>query len=184
MSKANSPTGRHTSHPNVGTHTIARLPTAQAESGYSRSTIYLRMSQGLWTKQIRLGPRCIGWPASDIASIKAPTLVVVGDQDVVTPEHAIEMLRLLGGGVPGDIGKPVPEDQLAILPNTTHIGMLSTSAEKLAQLTRGRDFEPFDRSLDVQISRLRKMIEPDPAQPRYIQTVWGVGYVFVPDGTS
>ena len=54
---------------------------------------------------------------------------------------------------------------------------------KLAQLARGREFEPFDRSLDVQVSRLRKMIEPDPAQPRYIQTVWGVGYVFVPDET-
>ena len=53
-----------------------------------------------------------------------------------------------------------------------------------ARLTRHREFEPFDRSLDVQISRLRKMIEPDPAQPRYIQTVWGVGYVFVPDGTN
>ena len=36
----------------------------------------------------------------------------------------------------------------------------------------------------VQISRLRKMLEPDPAQPRYIQTVWGVGYVFVPDGLN
>ena len=58
------------------------------------------------------------------------------------------------------------------------------SRDKLAQLARGREFEPFDRSLDVQISRLRKMIEPDPAQPRYIQTVWGVGYVFVPDGTA
>lgn len=87
-------------------------------------------------KLTRLDTTPQDWPASDIASIKAPTLVVVGDQDVVTPEHAIEMLRLLGGGVPGDIGKPVPEDQLAILPNTTHIGMLSTSAEKLAQLTR------------------------------------------------
>mgnify|MGYP000278824110 CR=1 FL=1 len=54
----------------------------------------------------------------------------------------------------------------------------------VALLARGREFEPFDRSLDVQISRLRKMIEPDPAQPRYIQTVWGVGYVFVPDGAS
>ena len=39
------------------------------------------------------------------------------------------------------------------------------SRDKLAQLARGREFEPFDRSLDVQISRLRKMIEPDPAQP-------------------
>jgi len=55
------------------------------------------------------------------------------------------------------------------------------SREKLAQLARGRDFEPFDRSLDVQVSRLRKLIEVDAAAPRYIQTVWGVGYVFVPD---
>lgn len=55
------------------------------------------------------------------------------------------------------------------------------SREKLAQLSRGREFEPFDRSLDVQVSRLRKLIETDPAAPRFIQTVWGVGYVFVPD---
>lgn len=56
--------------------------------------------------------------------------------------------------------------------------------DKLAQLARGRAFEPFDRSLDVQISRLRKMIEADPAAPKIIQTVWGVGYVFVPDGQA
>ncbi len=58
------------------------------------------------------------------------------------------------------------------------------SRDKLAQLARGREFEPFDRSLDVQVSRLRKLLEPDPSQPRYIQTVWGVGYVFVPDGAG
>ena len=58
------------------------------------------------------------------------------------------------------------------------------SRDKLAQLARGREFEPFDRSLDVQVSRLRKLIEPDVASPRFIQTVWGVGYVFVPDGAS
>ena len=58
------------------------------------------------------------------------------------------------------------------------------SREKLAQLARGRDFEPFDRSLDVQVSRLRKLIEEDATAPRYIQTVWGVGYVFIPDGNS
>ena len=40
----------------------------------------------------------------------------------------------------------------------------------------------FDRSLDVQISRLRKLIEPDPSSPLYIQTVWGLGYVFIPEG--
>lgn len=55
------------------------------------------------------------------------------------------------------------------------------SREKLAQLSRGREFEPFDRSLDVQVSRLRKLIEVDPTAPRHIQTVWGLGYVFIPD---
>jgi two-component system phosphate regulon response regulator OmpR len=52
--------------------------------------------------------------------------------------------------------------------------------EKLMHLARGRDHDVFDRAIDVQVSRLRKLIEPDPANPRYIQTVWGFGYVFVP----
>jgi two-component system phosphate regulon response regulator OmpR len=52
--------------------------------------------------------------------------------------------------------------------------------EKLTLLARGRDHDLFDRAIDVQVSRLRKLIEPDPANPRYIQTVWGFGYVFVP----
>ncbi len=56
------------------------------------------------------------------------------------------------------------------------------SREKLMELARGREYEVFDRSLDVQISRLRKLIETDPSSPRYIQTVWGLGYVFIPDG--
>jgi two-component system phosphate regulon response regulator OmpR len=53
--------------------------------------------------------------------------------------------------------------------------------EKLTLLARGRDHDVFDRAIDVQVSRLRKLIEPDAANPRYIQTVWGFGYVFVPD---
>jgi pimeloyl-ACP methyl ester carboxylesterase len=74
------------------------------------------------------------WPAKDIAAIKSPTLIIVGDQDVVTPEHAVEMLRLLGGGKPGDMGGPVPEDQLAIIPGTSHIGVFTTGAETFARL--------------------------------------------------
>ena len=58
------------------------------------------------------------------------------------------------------------------------------SRDKLMELARGREFGAFDRSIDVQVSRLRKLIEADPASPRYIQTVWGVGYVFVPDGAG
>lgn len=56
------------------------------------------------------------------------------------------------------------------------------SREKLMEMARGREYEVFDRSLDVQISRLRKLIEPDPSNPLYIQTVWGLGYVFIPEG--
>ena len=55
------------------------------------------------------------------------------------------------------------------------------SRDKLMELARGREYDVFDRAIDVQISRLRKLLEPDPATPRYIQTVWGFGYVFVPD---
>jgi two-component system phosphate regulon response regulator OmpR len=58
------------------------------------------------------------------------------------------------------------------------------SRDRLMELARGRELDAFDRSVDVQISRLRKLIESDPAQPRFIQTVWGYGYVFVPDGGS
>jgi two-component system phosphate regulon response regulator OmpR len=56
------------------------------------------------------------------------------------------------------------------------------SRDKLMELARGREYEVFDRSIDVQVSRLRKLIEKDPAHPSFIQTVWGFGYVFVPDG--
>jgi two-component system phosphate regulon response regulator OmpR len=58
------------------------------------------------------------------------------------------------------------------------------SRDKLMELARGREYEVFDRAIDVQISRLRKLVEEDPAKPRYIQTVWGLGYVFVPDGNK
>ncbi len=56
------------------------------------------------------------------------------------------------------------------------------SRDRLLTISRGREHTPFDRSVDVQVSRLRKLIEHDPARPRYIQTLRGVGYVFVPDG--
>jgi len=58
------------------------------------------------------------------------------------------------------------------------------SRDKLMELARGREYEAFDRSIDVQISRLRKIVEDDASHPRIIQTVWGFGYVFVPDGNA
>ena len=58
------------------------------------------------------------------------------------------------------------------------------SRDRLMQLARGRELDVFDRSIDVQVSRLRRLIEPDPAHPRYLQTMWGFGYVFIPDGEA
>jgi len=58
------------------------------------------------------------------------------------------------------------------------------SRDKLMELARGREHESYDRSIDVQVSRLRKLLGEDPQSPRYIQTVWGFGYVFIPDGAA
>lgn len=56
------------------------------------------------------------------------------------------------------------------------------SRDHLLDKVKGREHESMDRSLDVQVLRLRRKIEDDPSSPRYIRTVWGIGYVFVPDG--
>lgn len=59
-----------------------------------------------------------------ISSLAAPALVVVGDSDIIQPEHAVEMFRLLGGGVIGDL-TGLPRSRLAILPGTTHVTLPS-----------------------------------------------------------
>lgn len=56
------------------------------------------------------------------------------------------------------------------------------SRDKLTEMARGKEYQATDRSIDVQMSRLRKLIEADPGRPIYLQTVWGFGYVFIPDG--
>jgi len=82
----------------------------------------------------------------------------------------------------GDAEVPLTTGKFALLKVLATHPRTPLSRDKLMELARGREFEAFDRSIDVQISRLRRLIEPDPARPGYIQTVWGFGYVFVPDG--
>jgi pimeloyl-ACP methyl ester carboxylesterase len=60
-------------------------------------------------------------PAEAIRAIKAPTLLIIGDSDLIRPEHAVEMFRLLGGGVFGDTPAGLPNSQLAVLPGTSHV---------------------------------------------------------------
>ncbi|WP_026376207.1 two-component system response regulator OmpR [Aestuariibacter salexigens] len=83
-------------------------------------------------------------------------------------------------------GKPMPltSGEFAVLKSLVNHPREPLSRDKLMNLARGRDYSALERSIDVQVSRLRRMLEEDPANPRYIQTVWGLGYVFVPDGES
>ena len=76
---------------------------------------------------------------------------------------------------------PLTTGEFAVLKAFARHPRQPLSRDKLMEMARGREYEAFDRSLDVQVSRLRKLIEPDPSQPRYLQTVWGLGYVFIPD---
>jgi two-component system phosphate regulon response regulator OmpR len=55
------------------------------------------------------------------------------------------------------------------------------SRDQIMQLAKGKELDVFDRSIDVQISRLRRLIEEDPNKPKFLQTKWGFGYIFVPD---
>jgi two-component system phosphate regulon response regulator OmpR len=77
---------------------------------------------------------------------------------------------------------PLTTGEFAVLAALVRRPRQPLSREKLLELARGRDGTAFDRSMDVQVSRLRRLIEVDSASPRFIQTIWGFGYVFVPDG--
>jgi pimeloyl-ACP methyl ester carboxylesterase len=68
----------------------------------------------------------VGWPPEDIQAIEAPALVIIGDSDVVRPEHTVEMFRLMGSGVAGDLAG-LPSSRLAVLPGTTHVGLVERS---------------------------------------------------------
>ena len=79
---------------------------------------------------------------------------------------------------------PLTSGEFAVLKVLVSHAREPLSRDKLMNLARGREYSAMERSIDVQISRLRRMVEEDPAHPRYIQTVWGLGYVFVPDGSK
>ena len=128
-------------------------------------------------------------------------LTAKGDQSVLrrqgnrppgAPEDQDEIVRF--GNIEVDLAArtmkrgedllPLTTGEFAVLKVLLHHPRQPLSRDKLMTLARGREQGPFDRAIDVQVSRLRKLIENDPAQPRYLQTVWGFGYVFIPDGTN
>ena len=65
-----------------GISTILRRNQVEAETGYSRSTIYLRITQWLWPKPVNLGPRAVGWPASEVAALNAARIAGQTDDEI------------------------------------------------------------------------------------------------------
>ena len=61
---------------------IWRRKQVQGESGLSRSTLYVRIAQGLWTKPVRLGPRAVGWPASEVVTLNAARIAGKSDDEI------------------------------------------------------------------------------------------------------
>ncbi len=112
------------------------------------------------------GPESPGAPATDIGEVRFGPFVF---------DPALRSLSRDGQAVPLTTG------EYSVLKVFARHPRQPLNRDKLMVLARGREYGAFDRSLDVQVSRLRKLIETDPTNPRYIQTVWGVGYVFVPD---
>ncbi len=86
-------------------------------------------------------PSSSNWPVEAIRAIKAPTLLIIGDSDVVRPEHAVELFRLLGGGVAGDL-VGLPRSQLAVLPGTTHVTLVDRAEWLVSMMTRFLDGKP------------------------------------------
>lgn len=82
----------------------------------------------------------------------------------------------------GETSMPLTSGEFAVLKALVTHPREPLSRDKLMNLARGRDYSALERSIDVQVSRLRRMLETEPTNPRYIQTVWGLGYVFIPDG--
>jgi pimeloyl-ACP methyl ester carboxylesterase len=105
---------------------VEMFPTITPElfAGSPPEQEYLRLAPNpgdfpkLVEKLVTLDSTPFDWEG-DVRAIAAPTLVMLGDSDVVRLEHAVELFNLLGGGVMGDFGG-LPRSQLAVLPGTTH----------------------------------------------------------------
>ncbi len=88
----------------------------------------------LFAKQQQLDGETQDWPVEVIRAIKTPTLLIIGDADIIRPEHTVELFRLLGGGVIGDL-VGLPRSQLAVLPGTTHVTLVDRASWLLSMIS-------------------------------------------------
>jgi pimeloyl-ACP methyl ester carboxylesterase len=115
-------------HPEVRAGIAALTPEMLAGTPFYEDYIRVAPNPGdfptLAAKMKTLDTEPFAWSPAEIRAIVAPTLVVIGDADIVPPEHAVELFELRGGGVPGDL-VGLPAARLAVLPGTTHVGVMA-----------------------------------------------------------
>lgn len=103
-------------------------PDAFVGTPWLKTYMRIAPNKGDWPKLVEkikvLDLTWRGLSEDQVRSIKAPTMLVVGDADVVRPEHVVKMFRLLGGGVAGDLAG-LPRSRLAVLPGTTHVTVIT-----------------------------------------------------------
>jgi pimeloyl-ACP methyl ester carboxylesterase len=114
-------------HPGILAGIEQLTPEALAGSPFQEEYASIAPNPEDWPTLVarskELDGRVQDWLPEDIRAIAAPTLLIIGDSDIVRPEHAVEMFRLFGGGVAGDVAG-LPHSQLAVLPGTAHVGLV------------------------------------------------------------
>ena len=93
------------------------------EESYRKLAVNPEGFKDLATKLIQLEKEPMAWE-DDVKTIRAPVLIIAGDADVSTLEHNAALFRLLGGGIMGDMGQPLPASRLAVLPATSHTAVI------------------------------------------------------------
>jgi pimeloyl-ACP methyl ester carboxylesterase len=138
---------RHGFHP--GTADAIDEVTAEDLAGSVFEQAYVKVAPdpAKWPELVakcnQLDREFDGWSDDELSSITAPALVIIGDSDIVRPEHSVELFRLFGGGVEGE-SAGLPQSQLAVLPGTTHLTVVDRADWLVSMITAFLDL-PLDR---------------------------------------
>jgi pimeloyl-ACP methyl ester carboxylesterase len=119
--------------PQMTVEMIAQMPFAKE---YPKLAANPNGFPELARKLIALEKEPMAWE-NDVKRLQIPVLIITGDADVATLEHSVALFRLLGGGIMGDMGKPLPASRLAVLPATSHTAVITQPELLLAFI------EPF-----------------------------------------
>jgi pimeloyl-ACP methyl ester carboxylesterase len=125
-------------HPAAAAQFLEIDPNDLPDSIFQQWYMRVAPNPGNWLTLVRkcnqLDREFQGWPPADIQAITAPMMIIIGDSDIVRPEHAVEIFRLVGGGVDSD-NAGLPASQLAVLPATTHLSIVDRADWLLSMIS-------------------------------------------------